>query len=130
MFFALIDHDGNLRGVPIVFVMLGELEIPFELAGVGIESEQRVAIKIVAGSAFAAIAGRRIACRPKSCIGAGIVGTGDPGRRAATFPGVAFPSFVAGLTRTGNRVEAPFTFASGGVVSVDEAADAIFAARY
>jgi len=44
--------------------MLGELEIPVELAGVGVEGEQSVAVKIVAGAALAAIGGRRISGGP------------------------------------------------------------------
>jgi len=39
-----------------MFVVFGELEIPFEPAGVGIEGQQRVAVEIVTGAAFAAIA--------------------------------------------------------------------------
>src|SRR5580704_17660912 len=130
MFFALIDHYRNLRGVPIVFVVLGELKIPFEFAGVGIEGEQRVAIKIVARASFAAIAGRGIAGGPESRVRGGIVRTGDPGGRAADFPGGGFPSLVAWLAGAGNGVEAPFAFPGGGVVRVNEAANAVFAAGY
>src|SRR4029077_18799320 len=53
----------------------------------------------------------------------------NPGRRAANLPGVAFPGFTAGLAGAGNGVEAPLAFAGGSIVGVDEAANAIFAAR-
>src|SRR5206468_257816 len=54
--------------------------------------------------------------------------TGNPCGRAADFPGVAFPGFVAGFARTGNGVEAPFARAGHGVISIDEPANAVFAA--
>src|SRR5579859_4645428 len=129
MFVALIDHDGNLRGIPIVFVVPGELEIPFEFAGVRIEGQQGVTVEIVAGAPDAAIAGRRIAGGPEGGIGCWIIGAGDPRGRAANFPGVGFPSFVAWFAGARNGVEAPFTFAGGGIVGVDEAPDSVFAAR-
>ncbi len=75
MFFALIDHHGNLRGVLIVLVVPGELEIPFEFAGVRIESQQGVTVEIVTGAADAAIGWRRIAGGPESCVGCGIIGS-------------------------------------------------------
>ncbi len=83
---AQIDRDGDLGGVPIVLVMLGELEMPAQLSGVGVESEQRVAIKIVAGTAFTAIGGRRIARRPKKLIRSWIINASDPCGRASDLP--------------------------------------------
>src|SRR5262245_12138128 len=36
----LVDQYGRVRGVPVVYVMRGELEVPFQPAGVGIECDQ------------------------------------------------------------------------------------------
>src|SRR5260370_25518717 len=37
MFAAGIDYHGHLRRVPVMLVMLGELEMPVHLSGVGVE---------------------------------------------------------------------------------------------
>src|SRR5207249_11682335 len=46
---AQIDRDGDLGGVPIVLVVLGELEMPVQLSCLCIKIELRVAVKIVVG---------------------------------------------------------------------------------
>ena len=125
---AGIHEDGDLGCVPVVLVVFGELKIPVELAGIGIQGEQRVAVEVVTGAAFAAIGRGRIAGGPEDLVGSGVVGAGVPCRRAADFPGVCFPGIVAGLAGTGDGVEAPAALAGGGIVSVNEAADAVFAA--
>ncbi len=38
MLAAGIDHDRNLRRVPVVLVVLGELEVPVQLAGIGVRA--------------------------------------------------------------------------------------------
>jgi len=65
MFFVLIDHHRNLRGVVIVLVVLGKLKMPFQLAGVGIESQQGIAVQVVAGASLTAIRRRRISGGPE-----------------------------------------------------------------
>src|SRR5258708_559398 len=55
MLAASFDHDWNLRGVPVVLVVLGELKIPVELAGVGIERQQRIAVEISSGAPLPSI---------------------------------------------------------------------------
>src|SRR5205823_12838800 len=42
---AVVHKHGNLRGVVIVLVMLGEWEIPLELSRVRIEREQGIAVE-------------------------------------------------------------------------------------
>src|SRR5215813_5131433 len=99
--------------------------MPFELAGFRIEREQRVRIKIVAGASDAAVGRRGISGGPESGIRFRIVGTGNPGGRAADFPRVAFPGGAAGFTRCGNGVEAPLAFTAGGIVRINESADTV-----
>src|ERR1700683_2372067 len=98
------------------------------LAVGGVESEQGIAVEVVAGPALAAIGWRGIAGRPENLVGLGIVGAGVPGGSAANFPGVAFPGIVTGFAGAGHGVEAPFALAGSRVVSVDEDAYAVFAA--
>src|SRR5215471_15501194 len=125
---AVIHKHGNLRCIVIVLVVLGELEMPFQLAVVWIERQQRIAVKIVTRSALATVRWRRIPGSPESRIGRGIVCASDPRWRAADFPGVAFPGFVAWLIRPGNRVETPFARAGRSIISINEPANAVFAA--
>src|SRR5437660_468424 len=116
--------------IVVVSVMLRELEMPFQLARLWIESKQRVAVEIVARSAFAAIRRRRIPRRPERRVRRGIVGPRDPRWRAADFPRFSLPAFMPGLSRTGNRIEPPFARARRSIIGVDESADAVFAAGY
>src|SRR5262249_33685721 len=90
-----VDEDGDLRSVPVVLVVLRELEVPVELAGVGIQREQGVGVEIVSGATLAAIGRSGIASWPENLIGCRIVGAGIPGRGAADFPGVTFPCVVS-----------------------------------
>src|SRR5207237_6741672 len=110
--------------------MLRKLKIPFELSCVGIKCEQAIAVEIVAGAPLAPIRGRRIARGPKSSIGRRIVSPRDPRRRPSDFPRVAFPTVVAGLPGTRNRVEPPLPFAGGGIVRVDKSSNPIFPATH
>ena len=81
-----VDDHRHLRRVPVVLVVFGELEIPVHLSRVGVESEQSVAIEIVAGAAFAAIRGRWISRGPENLIGGRIVSSGVPRGSAANLP--------------------------------------------
>src|SRR5580704_16390924 len=110
-------------------VVRSELVIPFEFSRVCVESEHRAAVEIVAGAFVTTVAGRGIAGGPINEIQLRIVRTGDPGRCAAGLPRVASPGFVARLAGAGNGIESPGTLAGVGVIGIDEAAHAIFAAR-
>src|SRR5688572_9624837 len=99
---------------------MDELEVPDELAGGGIESDQAIRIEVRPGS----IPSPEIKCR----------GTGRTKDQAARFiepeprpdirtadatVGVGRPSFMAGLTGSRNGVEAPDEFSSPDVVGAD-----------
>src|ERR1700733_15936654 len=113
-----------------MFVVLRELEVPVHLAGVGVEGQQGIAVEVISGASFTAIRGRRIHRGPENLIRGGVIGSSVPSRSAAHFPRVAFPRVMAGFARTGHGVEAPFAFAGGCVVGVDEAAHAVLPAGY
>src|SRR5580765_6567223 len=112
-----------------MLVVLGELEMPVQFSGVGIQSEQAVAVKVVAGATLAAVGWRWIAGRPEELVGCWIIDTRHPGGRAANLPGVVFPSIMARFAYAGHGVKAPFPLARVGVVGLDKAANAVFAAR-
>ena len=117
-----------MHGVVIEIVMRRELEIPFQLAGIGVERDDAIAIEVVAAAVVAIPIGTGVADAPVSEIELGIVGAGDPHGGAASLPGIAGPGFVAGLARAGDGVEAPGFLAGGGVEGGDETADAELAA--
>ena len=124
-----VEEDGDFGGVPIVEIEGSELEIPLEFAGVGIEGDDGIGIKIFAFAFGAVVGGSGIAGGPVEKIELGIVCAGDPGGSAAAGSGIGTgPGITAGFAGSGDRVEAPGEFAGGGVVCVDEAADAVFAA--
>src|SRR5206468_11860342 len=127
---SCIEHHRDLRGVPVMLVVLGELEIPFQLAGIGIEGEQGIAVQVIARASGAAIRWRRISRGPVEQIGCGSVRARIPCRSATNFPRFSLPTIVPRFARTGNRVEAPLALAGRRIISVDESANAVFAAGY
>src|SRR5579863_236074 len=124
-----VYEDRHLGGIPVVLVVFGELEIPVELAGVGIERKQRVTVEVVACAPLTAIGRSRISRRPEDLVRNRIVGARVPRRSAADFPGIALPGVVARLTRAGHGVEAPLARAGCSVVGVNKTADTVLATR-
>src|SRR2546423_10139482 len=78
-----VEKNGSFRGVKVEKVVRSELEIPFELAGIGVEGENAIGIKIVAGAGRSVKIGRGIAGAPKDGVEGGIVSAGHPGGAAA-----------------------------------------------
>jgi hypothetical protein len=73
--------------------------------------------------------GARIADAPVERVGVGVVAPSQPGRGAASLPGVVLgPSLAAGLSGRGNGLGLPFQLAGLDVVGLEIAANAIFAA--
>src|SRR2546428_1909136 len=66
---------------------------------------------------------------PVECVECRINRAGAPGRGAAAFPRVALPRVDATLPVAGNRVEPPRALARVRFVRIDEAANAVLAAR-
>src|SRR5579859_112590 len=117
-----------MRRVPIVRIVRRELKIPAQLAGVGVESDERAGVKIVAGANVAIPVGAGIPDAPVHKLEFRIVRAGDPSRAAAGSPGIARPAFVTSLAGAGNGPEAPGLRAGFRVVGVNESANAGFAA--
>ncbi len=123
-----VKEDWDVRRVPIVDVVRGELEVPFELAGVAVERDEGTGIEIVAGAGVAIPIGGGIADAPVEEVQRGVVGAGDPSGAATGFPGVVLPGFVAGFAGFWNGMEAPFPLACFCMVGVEPTTDAGFAA--
>ena len=111
-----------------MLVVFGELEVPIQLSSVCIQGEQGIAVEIVTGASLTAIRGRGISGGPENLICDGIKSTRVPGGSAAVLPGIAFPTIMAGLSRTGYGIEAPLALASRGIIGVNKSADAVFPA--
>ena len=124
-----VGEHRDLRGVPIELVMRGELVVPFQLAGVSVESDDGAGIKVIAFAGVAIPVGASVTCAPICKVGIGIVGASDPNGGSAVLPGIASPSFVARLARTGHGIESPGALPAVGVISIDKSPHAVFAAR-
>ena len=117
-----IGEHRHLVRVPVVRVVRRVLEVPLQRAGVRIERDERIGVEVGAGPALAVPVGVRVAGAPVKKVQRGIVGAGEPRRRAAALPDVALPGVAARLARRRNRVEAPEALAGLRIVGVDEAA--------
>src|SRR5271155_5364415 len=113
-----------------MLVVLGELEMPVQLAGVCVQGQQRVAVKVVARTSLAAIRWRRVSRRPENLVGRRIVSSRVPRRRAADLPRIALPCLMSRLARPRHGVETPSSFAGRSVVGVNESAHPVLAAGY
>ena len=80
-----------------------ELEIPFELAGLRFERQDRVGVEIVALAIVAVVIETGIAGRPVHEIELRIVRARHPGGAAAMLRLLALPGFGTGLTRRSAR---------------------------
>ena len=98
-----------------------------DLAGIGIESQHRAGIEVVARMGRTG-PGRGVADAPIDRLGVLIVVAGHPGRASAGFPVVALPGVVARLAFAGNGEGPPQFLAVVGIERDDIAADAELAA--
>ena len=123
-----VGQDPFVDAVVVERIARRHLEVPDHLAGLGLKRQHGVGVEIVA-LAIERIPRRRIAGAPVDQIKVGIIGTGDPGRAAALFPGIAGPGLGAGLALFGNRIGAPERFTGLRIEPFEIAADAVFRAR-
>ena len=110
-------------------VVRHKLEVPFQLAGIGIEGDGGIRIQVIAGPDVAVPIGRWIAHAPDNQVLRRVVSARHPGGSATAFPGVAAPAFAARLAGFRNGPEAPAAFAGFQIVGIEETANAVFAAR-
>ncbi len=99
--------------------------MPLQLAGVGIERDDRGGEQVVAFAIGAVVVRPRIAGAEEHEVLLGIVGARDPDRAAAARIRIGLrPGVAANLARAGHGVEAPDLLAGRGVEGLDEAANA------
>src|SRR6266403_3192622 len=82
------------------------LVIALDLAGVGVESERRVRVEVVAGP----VVGdpwTRIPRTPVGRVRGRIIDPGNPGRSAPSFVGLAFPGVATRLVWRRHRISFP-----------------------
>src|SRR5256714_1902401 len=126
-----VDDDLRARRIVVAVVVLGVLEVPLHLAGLGIEGDRRVGEQVVAGTIGGVVARRRIAGAPVREVARRIVGAGDVERAAAGAPrlGLVLPGLAAGLARRRNDEGLPLHVAGLRIERGEPVAHAIVAAR-
>ncbi len=123
-----VGEHRHLRRVVVQLVVRRELVVPLQLAGVGVERDDAVAVEVVAKPRRAVPVRRRVAGAEEHEVRLGIVGARVPHADAAGLPRVARPGLVARLAGSGNRVEAPDFLAGLRIERRDVAADRAVAA--
>ena len=129
---AAQGHVGEHRGAHRVVVPAvpgGVLVAPADGPVVGVEGDGRGRPLVVAPP-HVAVPGGGVPGVPVDEVQLGVVGARRPRRGAAVPPGVAGPRLVAGLAGAGNGVGGPARLAGHRVVGLDEAPDAVLAARH
>src|SRR6266404_8344923 len=104
------------------------LMIALDLAGVGVESERRVRVEVVAGP----VVGNPWARVPRTPVGrvrGRIVDPGNPGRPAASFISLAFPSVASRLVWRRHRIGFPDAFSGERIERAYGTTNAEFATR-
>src|SRR6266446_7040669 len=82
------------------------LVIALDLAGVGVESERRVRVEVVAGPVVSD-PGARIPRTPVGRVRGRIIDPGNPGRSTPSLIGLALPAFPARFVGRRDRVGFP-----------------------
>src|SRR5262249_32972964 len=125
----VIEHF-RARRVEIPMLVRGLLEVPGDLAGVGVERDGRGRVEIVARPELRIKAREGIAGPVEEEIGGRVVGRRLPHAAAAHAPGIVIilPGLRAGLARGRNREGAPRELAVVHVPGADPASGAELAA--
>src|SRR2546422_9418598 len=108
---ARIDQNTRLGGVIRVNVVRSELVIPFQLAGVGIHSEDAFREEVIAWPVLIIVIGIRSGGGPVESASLRIIGAGHPRAAASEGRFFALPGLVTRLSLAGYRPEPPHAFA-------------------
>src|SRR5712664_3563024 len=104
------------------------LVIAFDLAGIGVESERRVRVEVVAGPVVGD-PGARIPRTPVSRVCCGVIDPGNPGRSAAPFVGLSCPGVATRLVCRRHGISFPDALSSERVKRAYGAPNAELATR-
>src|SRR5262249_2535080 len=121
-----VSEYRNLHRVVVRFVVRRNWEMPFQLAGIRIECDNRIAVQIVAAAVVTVVIRTWVADAPIREVCLRVIGASDPNRCSAMLPGVFVPSFVSRLAWSRNRIEAPCLFSCFHVIGCQESSDAVF----
>ena len=105
-----------------------ELEIPFEITGVGVQCQHRIRVEVVAEANITVPVGSRVSGTPVDQVQFRVIGAGNPGWAAAILPGIAGPGVVTEFTGAGDSIGAPDPFPGLRIIGVDKAANTEFTA--
>ncbi len=124
-----VDEHRNLDCIPVVHIVRRELEIPLQLAGIGIERNHAFGIEVVTFPYFAIEIGRGIADSPVNKIQFRVVAAGQPCVAAAGLPRVSGPCFASRLARLWDRVPSPQPLAGFRIIGIQKTVQAMIAGR-
>src|SRR2546428_4560124 len=124
-----VDQDDVFGGIPIVAIVRRELKMPFSLAGVWIQCDDRICEQVVAGSARGPVdLSSRVADCPIQRVQIGIERTGQPHRTSAVLPTVSRPRIVTKFAGTWNRMPSPHPLSRCRVIRIEKTGRAELAA--
>src|SRR5579864_1443342 len=118
-----IHQDRGFIRIVVVQIVRRELEVPFQFARIGVESQHASRIKIVAGAGVSHKVRRRITGCPIQSIEFRIIGTGHPGRPTSVKIGIVGPTRGAKLPGPGYCPETPHQLSSLRIVGGHKSAD-------
>src|SRR5712692_5351256 len=104
------------------------LVIAFDLAGIGVESERRVRVEVVAGPVVRD-PWPWIACAPVGRGCCGVIDPGNPGRSAASFVGLSFPGLPTRFVWPRHSVRLPESSSGEGVECIHRTPNTKLATR-
>ena len=110
-------------------VMGRELEVPFHLAGGGVERQHGIGVEIVAEAGAALVVGGGVTGAPVDGVGIGIVGSCHPRRAPAGFSGLAGPGGAVGVARLRYGMCPPQAFPGFCIIGVQKTVERAFAGR-
>ena len=115
-----VHQRGRGRVVVVPHVVVRQLKVPADFAGVGIERDDRRGIQILLRAMAAVVLRRRLADRQEDQPALGVDRAEAPVRgRARGHPVVLRPGVVAGLARVRDRVEGPDQLAGSDIPRAD-----------
>ncbi len=101
--------------------------MPFQFPGLAVQRENAIRVKIVAEAIIAVVLFRRIPCRPIHDVQYRIIGSDEPGGRAAVVDVLALPGFRTRLAALGDSPESPHFFSGRLIERNDESVGPVLA---